>query len=77
MPKKVKNYVLITYEDLIKQFDKTMNLIKNKGLEPKNKTFQNIENENRQRKLKLSKKYINNLIQMFTNQKIIQPNYLN
>lgn len=32
LPNKVKNYIFIKYEDLINNFETTMNLIKNKGL---------------------------------------------
>ena len=32
LPKKVKNYIFIKYEDLINNFENTMNLIKNTGL---------------------------------------------
>jgi hypothetical protein len=36
LDKKVKNYILIRYEDLLNNFDETMNKIKDKGLELKN-----------------------------------------
>ena len=36
LPKKVKNYIFIRYEDLINNFEITMNKIKNKGLIVKN-----------------------------------------
>jgi len=36
MPTKVKNYILIRYEDLLNEFNKTMNKIKDKGLIVKN-----------------------------------------
>ena len=36
MPKLVKNYCLITYDDLVNDFDSTMNLIKNYDLQVKN-----------------------------------------
>lgn len=32
MPTKVKNYILIRYEDLLDDFENTINSIKNKGL---------------------------------------------
>src|SRR5210317_12422 len=40
LPKLVKNHIIIRYEDLISDFQGTMELIKNKGLKPKS----NIEN---------------------------------
>lgn len=36
LPKKVKNYIFIRYEDLIENFDETMNKFKEKGLKVKN-----------------------------------------
>ena len=36
MPVKVKNYILIRHEDLINDFENTMNKIKQKGLTVKN-----------------------------------------
>ena len=36
MPKKVKNYIFIRYEDLLNDFENTMLKIKEKGLEVKN-----------------------------------------
>jgi len=36
LPTKVKNYIFIRYEDLLNNFDETMNKIKNKGLTVKN-----------------------------------------
>ena len=35
LPKIAKNYIFIRYEDLIENFDKVMNQIKEIGLEPK------------------------------------------
>lgn len=35
LPKKVKNYVFIKYEDLLNNFENTMNKIKNAGLDVK------------------------------------------
>jgi len=36
MPNKVKNYILIRHEDLLDDFENTMNKIKNMGLKVKN-----------------------------------------
>ena len=44
MPKKVKNYILINYEDLLYNHDYTLNKIKQQfNLIPKNETFQKIK----------------------------------
>jgi hypothetical protein len=43
MPKKVKNYILINYEDLLYNYDDVLNLIKNKfNLKQKYDTFKKI-----------------------------------
>ena len=43
LPRKVPNYILINYEDLLYNFDKTLNIIKNKfNLTSKNETFVNV-----------------------------------
>lgn len=55
LPKKVKNYIFITYEELLNNFNNTLIKIKNKGLKIKNNYFpkntDNYKNNN-------NKKYI-------------------
>lgn len=46
LPKKVKNYIYIRYEDLINEFEKTLEEIKNKGLEVKKEIVFPINTDN-------------------------------
>ena len=48
MPKKVNNYILIRYEDLLENFDETLQKIEKQFcLKRKNKTLINFDNTNK------------------------------
>lgn len=77
LPKKVKNYILIRYEDLINDFTFTMTRIKNKGLKINN--YDNIfKNSDNYKKYK-NKKFDKNIIKesFITKKEILQnPNLI-
>jgi hypothetical protein len=72
MPNKVKNYILIKYEDLLYNFEKTMFLIKTKGLLVRNniKFPLNIKNDSKNKK----KLFIRNSKKNFISNKLISEN---
>ena len=72
LPKIAKNYIFIRYEDLINNFDKVMNQIKDIGLEPKaninfplnSKSYKNNPNQ----KMNFNKKIIINETKIIQNE---------
>lgn len=74
LPKKVKNYIFIRYEDLTENFEETMYLLKNKGLKVKSRNFPINSNIycNRSDHIKFKK---NNYIQKITKEQIKDNKY--
>lgn len=69
MPKKVNNYILIRYEDLLENFDETLQKIEKQFcLKRKNKTLINFDNTNKSLVKIITK-------EMIVNNKNYKPNY--
>lgn len=67
LPTKVKNYIFIKYEDLLNNFEETMNKLKDKELKIKSNKFP----ENTDQYKKENKKYVENKTIIFTEKEIL------
>ena len=74
MPNKVKNYILIRHEDLLDDFENTMNKIKNMGLKIKDDTQfpSNIDVNSKNYDVKYTKPFYDKISKDFINENLIK-----